>query len=172
MLKRYSVILTILLSACGAWQAASDSTSNAYDTMFHNRGKTVNVDLNASAGLNQDSAGHSRPVAVRVYQLKERQRFDEASYADLVSKDTTVLASDVQASVAVVVNPGGAASVSQPMLKDTKYVAIAAFYQNFENAGSWKYVVPQKDMPTDTPLKLTLADRTVGIVTSARTRKR
>nr|WP_306805649.1 type VI secretion system lipoprotein TssJ [Caballeronia sp. BR00000012568055] len=164
MFKRYSAILTLLLCGCGAWQAASDSTSNAYDTMFHNRGKTINIDLSASDTLNQDSAGRSRSVAVRVYQLKDRKRFDDASYADLVAKDTTVLASDVQSSMAAVVNPGGAISVSQPMMRDTKFVAVAAFYPGADKAGSWKQVIKSKTLSKDEPLKLLLADKTLSLI--------
>jgi type VI secretion system protein VasD len=164
MFKRYSAILTLLLCGCGVWQAASDSTSNAYDTVLHNRGKTINVDLSADTTLNQDSAGRSRSVAVRVYQLKDRKRFDDASYADLVAKDTTILAPDVQASMAAVVNPGGAISVSQPMMRDTKFVAVAALYANAEKAGTWKQVIRSKTLSNDEPMKLVLADKTISLI--------
>jgi type VI secretion system protein VasD len=167
MFQRYRVMLTLLLSGCGAWQAASDSTSNAYDTMFHNRGKTVNVDLSASDKLNQDSAGRSRSVAVRVYQLQDRKRFDEASYADLVSKDMEILAPDVQASMAAVVNPGGAISFSQPMERDTKYVAIAAFYPSADKAGTWRQVIKVNTLSADEPLMLVLTDKSLAVSSQA-----
>jgi type VI secretion system protein VasD len=163
MFRRSGVILTLLLGGCGAWQAASDTTSNAYDSMFHNRGKTINVDVSADPVLNQDSAGRSRSVAVRVYQLKDRKRFDEASYGDLVAKDTTVLAPDMQASMAGVINPGGAASFSQPMQQDTKYVAIAAFYRNAQQTGLWKRVIKSQALSADKPLRLTLANTTLDL---------
>ncbi|SAK80997.1 Type VI secretion lipoprotein [Caballeronia catudaia] len=136
MFKRYSAILTLLLSGCGAWQAVSDTSVVAYDAVFHRRVEEVNVDLSARAELNPDSAGRSTSVAVRVYQLKDRKRFDAASYGELIVKDTPVLSEDLQASMAAVVNPGGAASLSQPMVKGTEYIAIAAFYQNPDKTGT------------------------------------
>lgn len=161
--KMASALMTLSLSACGAWQAASDSTVAAYDTAFHNRGKRVNVDLTARADLNQDDAGRPRSVAVRVYQLKDRTRFDGASYNDLLDKDGALLAPDVLSNVATVVNPGASASVSEPMRRDTKFVAIAAFYQNADKTGSWKQVVPAKKLPDGAPLKLTLAKGTLDV---------
>lgn len=158
-----SVALTLLLSGCGVWQAASNTTATAYDTVFHNLGKTVDVDLSADANVNPDSAGHPRSVAVRVYQLKDRKRFDETSHADLVSNDTTVLEPDLQSSMAVVVNPGGAASVSQPMKKDTKFIAIAAIFQTADKPATWKQIVPVKKLPANAPLKLTLTNTTLDV---------
>ncbi|SAK88164.1 Type VI secretion lipoprotein [Caballeronia catudaia] len=172
MLIRYSAVLALLLSGCGAWQAVSDSTSNAYDTVFHNRGRTVNVDLGANAGLNRDSAGRSNSVAVRVYQLKDRKRFDGASYGDLIVKDAPVLNEDLQASMAVVVNPGGAANLSQPMMKDTKYVAIAAFFQNPDKTGTWKQVIKSESLSADEPLKLALVDKALSITDDTKARRK
>ncbi|WP_232471144.1 type VI secretion system lipoprotein TssJ [Caballeronia hypogeia] len=164
--------LTVLLSGCGVWQAASDSTVDAYDTVFHNRGKSVNVDLSAIPNLNPDDAGHPRSVAVRVYQLKDRKRFDAASFNDLLTKDDVVLEADVQARMAAVVNPGGSASMSQPMERDTKVIAIAAFYPSADKTESWKQVVAVKKLPADVPLELSLAERALSVFDEPKAIKR
>lgn len=148
-----------LLSACGAWQTVSDSTTSVYHAVFYKQVKVLNVDLTARASINPDEAMRSTSVAVRVYQLKDRQLFDKASYDDLLKNDKTVLAQDLQASIATVVNPGASASVSQPMEPDTKYVAIVAFYRDPDSKGAWRQVVPKKKLPADAPLKLDLVDR-------------
>ena len=97
---------SVLLGACGAWQAASDTTSTAYHAVFYKQIRTLNVDLTARASINPDDAMRSTSVAVRVYQLKDRKLFDKASYDDLLKNDKTVLAQDLQASMATVVEPG------------------------------------------------------------------
>lgn len=147
---------SVLLSACGAWQAVSDTTAGAYHSVFFKQVKVLNVDLTARAELNPDDAGRSTSLAVRVYQLKDRKLFDGVSYDDLLKRDRTVLAQDLQANMAAVVNPGASVSLSQPMLADTKYVAIVAFYRNPGNGDGWKYVITKKKLSADTPLKLTL----------------
>jgi type VI secretion system protein VasD len=150
---------SLMLSACGAWQTVSESTSSAYHAVFYKQVKVLNVDLTARASVNPDETMRSTSVAVRVYQLKDRKLFDKASYDDLLKNDKTVLAQDLQASIATVVNPGAAASVSQPMQPDTEYVGVVAFYRNPDSNGTWRRVVPKKKLSADVPLKLELVDR-------------
>ncbi|MFM0502259.1 type VI secretion system lipoprotein TssJ [Paraburkholderia caffeinilytica] len=150
---------SLLLSACGAWQAVSDSTSNAYHAVFYKQVKVLNVDLTARASINPDEAMRPTSVAVRVYQLKDRKRFDEASYDDLLKNGKTVLAQDLQDSIATMVNPGASASMSQPMQPGTEYVGVVAFYRDPDSNGSWRRVVPKKTLSADAPLKLELVGR-------------
>lgn len=59
-----------LLSACGAWQTVSDSTTSVYHAVFYKQVKVLNVDLTARASINPDEAMRSTSVAVRVYQAQ------------------------------------------------------------------------------------------------------
>lgn len=154
-----TVASALLLSACGAWQSVSDTTSNAYHAVFFKQVKVLNVDLSARDALNPDDAGRATSVAVRVYQLKDRKLFDGASYNDLLKNDHTVLAQDVQDSMAAVLNPGASASLSQPMKADSEYVAIVAFYRNPGTGNGWKYVIEKKKLDADKPLKLEMVDQ-------------
>lgn len=149
---------SLLLSACGAWQTVSDGASSAYHAVFYKRVKTLNVDLTARASLNPDETNRSTSVAVRVYQLKDRKLFDATSYDDLLKNDRTVMAQDLQTSIATVVNPGASASLSQPMQPDTQYIAIVAFYRDPGADGAWRRVIAKKDLSADVPLKLDLVD--------------
>ncbi|MEX3786348.1 type VI secretion system lipoprotein TssJ [Paraburkholderia sp. BR14374] len=154
-----TVAAVALLSACGAWQSISDASSSAYHAVFIKRIKVLDVDLSAREALNPDDAGRATSVAVRVYQLKDRKVFDGASYDDLLKNDRTLLAQDLQASMASVLNPGASASLSQPMQADTNYVAIVAFYRNPGNGDGWKYVIEKKKLDADKPLKISLMDQ-------------
>lgn len=163
----FAVAATLLVSACGAWQTVSDSTSSAYRAVFYKQVKVLNVDLTARASVNPDEAMRSTSVAVRVYQLKDRKIFDKASYDDLLKNDKTILAQDLQDSVATVVNPGASASVSQTMQRDTEYVGIVAFYRNPDSNGAWRQVVSKKKLSANAPLKLELVDRELVATTDA-----
>ncbi|MBB5398194.1 type VI secretion system lipoprotein TssJ [Paraburkholderia youngii] len=154
-----TVAAVTLLSACGAWQTMSDASTSAYHAVFFKRIKVLDVDLSAREALNPDDAGRATSVAVRVYQLKDRKVFDGASYEDLLKNDRTLLAQDLQASMASVLNPGASASLSQPMQADTNYVAIVAFYRNPGNGDGWKYVIEKKKLDADKPLKMSLMDQ-------------
>ncbi|MGF6700820.1 type VI secretion system protein VasD [Paraburkholderia sp. MM5496-R1] len=121
--------------------------------------QVLDIDLSAREALNPDDAGRATSVAVRVYQLKDRKMFDGASYDDLLKNDRTVLAQDLQASMASVLNPGASASLSQPMRADTNYVAVVAFYRNPGSGDGWKYVIEKKKLDADKPLKISLMDQ-------------
>ncbi|WP_174771755.1 type VI secretion system lipoprotein TssJ [Paraburkholderia agricolaris] len=150
---------SLMLNGCGAWQTVSDSTSSAYHAVFYKQVKVLNVDLTARASINPDEAMRSTSVAVRVYQLKDRQRIDKASYDDLLKNDKTVLAQDLQDNMATIVSPGASVSVSQPMQPDTQYVGVVAFYRNPDSHGSWRRVIARKRLSADAPLKLELVER-------------
>ena len=154
-----SMASTMLLSGCGAWQSVSDASSSAYHAVFFREVKVLNVDLSAREALNPDDVGRPTSVAVRVYQLKDRKMFDSASYEDLLKNGQTVLAQDLQSSMASVLNPGASASLSQPMQADTKYVAIVAFYRNPGAGDGWKVVIEKKKLDADRPLKRELVDQ-------------
>ncbi|WP_157025573.1 type VI secretion system lipoprotein TssJ [Paraburkholderia heleia] len=154
-----TVASALLLSACGAWQSVSDTTSSAYHAVFFKQVKVLNVDLSAREALNPDDAGRATSVAVRIYQLKDRKLFDGASYDDLLKNDRTLLAQDLQDSMATVLNPGASASLSQPMKADSKYVAIVAFYRNPGTGNGWKYVIEKKKLDANKPLKLEMVDQ-------------
>ncbi|VWB60629.1 type VI secretion system lipoprotein TssJ [Burkholderia metallica] len=146
----------LLLSGCGAWQSVSDASSNAYRAVFFKQVKVLDVDLTARAALNPDDAGRPTSVAVRVYQLKDRKLFDAASYEDLLKNDRAVLAQDLQADMSAVVNPGASSSLSQPMQRETAYVAIVALYRAPGAAGDWRRVIEKKKLDPDKPLRLDL----------------
>ncbi|WP_296657085.1 type VI secretion system lipoprotein TssJ [Paraburkholderia sp.] len=154
-----TVTSTLLLSACGAWQAVSDTTANTFHAVVYKQVKELDIDLSARDALNPDDTGRATSVAVRVYQLKDRKRFDGATYDDLLKHDRTVLAQDLQDSMAAALRPGASASLSQPMNADTKYVAVVAFYRSPDSDNGWKYVVEKKRLYADKPLKLELVDQ-------------
>ncbi|WP_330996130.1 type VI secretion system lipoprotein TssJ [Burkholderia territorii] len=167
-----TVASVVLLSACGAWQAVSDASSSTYHAVFFKQVKVLNIDLSAREALNPDDAGRPTSVAVRVYQLNDRKMFDGASYEDLLKNDRTVLAQDLQTSMASVMNPGASASLTQPMQADTKYVAIVAFYRNPGNGDGWKYVIEKKKLDADKPLKLELVDQLLIVPNDMRSTSR
>jgi type VI secretion system protein VasD len=160
-------VICLLLSACGAWQTVSTTTSNAYHATFYKKVTTLNVDMRARALLNPDPLGRAYSVAVRVYQLKDPKRFQNATYDELLTNDKTVLAQDLQDNRGVVIYPGGSASLSQALKADSQYIGIVAFYREAKSDGSWRLVVPKKELSADTPLTLELVGDAITPSTDA-----
>ncbi|AIY41494.1 putative lipoprotein [Collimonas arenae] len=153
-----AVCTSLILSGCGAWQAVSDTTVNATKAVFYKQVKVLNVDFKARDSLNPDEKQKPLSVVVRVYQLKDRKAFDTATYNDLLKNDKTVLAQDLLDSHGLVLNPGGAASLSQSMQADTQYVAVAVFFRDATIDANWRRVVAKKSLSADDPLKFELFD--------------
>lgn len=162
-----SILAICLLTGCGAWQMVSDASSSAYRSVFFKQVKVLNIDLLARQELNPDDAGRATSVAVRVYQLKERKLIDSASYEDLLKNDRAVLAQDLLGNMAAVLNPGGAASLSQPMESESRFVAVVAFFRQPDGAGDWKYVIERKKLDADKPLKLELVKQSLKLSAQA-----
>ncbi len=144
------------VAACGAWQSVSDTSAGAYRAVFRKQVKTLDIDLTARVALNPDEASRPVSVAVRAYQLKDRRSFDAASYPELLKNDRAVIGGDLLDTVGQVINPGSAASLSQPMNPDTKFIAIVAFFRDARDNHDWRRVIPTTALSADHPLKLTL----------------
>ncbi|MDS0794251.1 type VI secretion system lipoprotein TssJ [Burkholderia pseudomultivorans] len=153
----------IVLAACGALQAATDASANAYRAVFGSNVTTLNVDVSASASINSDESGRPAPVVVRIYQLRDRKAFDSASLADLLTNDRALLGQDLAAELSAVLNPGASASLSQRMQPRTKYVAIVALYRNADTGGAWKRVIATKQLHADAVLGVTLDENRISL---------
>ena len=76
-------LLCAMLSGCGIWQGMKDGTVEATKSVFYTKLKILKIDLIARNGLNQNERGQSLSTVVRVYQLKDKQKFMKvASYRD------------------------------------------------------------------------------------------
>jgi len=73
-----------------------------------------------------------------------------------LKNERAVLSADLQDMAGVVVNPGSAASLSQPMRPDTEFIAIVGFFRDPKNDQDWRRVVAKKSLSASKPLKFDL----------------
>jgi len=142
------------LAGCGAWQATKDSTVSAAEWLFTTQVKTMNVELNGRAALNGNATGQSLSTVVRFYQLKDSKTFAQLEYAQLQNNDLELLKTDLVATKGVVLRPGAAASISEPMDKDAEYVGVVAFFRAPSSEGVWKLLIPKKQWKDTDPVKI------------------
>ncbi len=168
--------LTVILfgvAGCGVGQAVKDGTMGAAKWAFTTQIKTMNIDLASRAALNTDGAGASLSTVVRLYQLKSPQLFEQLGYTQLQENDLALLKADLLGTTDVVLRPGTAASVSEPMRKDTEYVGVVAFFRDTENDAVWKLVIPKQQWKISDPVKIEARGNTLELagVTPAPTRR-
>jgi type VI secretion system protein VasD len=145
---------TFTLSGCGAWQATKDSTVDAAQWVFTTQVKTMNIDLDARAALNETTAGQALSTVVRLYQLKDANTFARLEYTQLQHSDLELLKADLVATKDVVMRPGSSASVSEPMDRDAQYVGVVAFFRSPSSDGVWKLLIPKKQWKDTDPVKV------------------
>lgn len=92
--------------------------------------------------INPDESGHSSPVFVRLYELRDTQLFDSSNFIDLYEKDNDVLSSslvskrELQRFV-----PGVSREEKFVLDKETRYVALYAEFFRYKDA-KYKVVFP------------------------------
>ncbi len=97
------------------------------------------LDLTISAGADQnpDPAGHPAPVAVRLYQLSDTARFDQADLFALVTHEQETLGSDLLGSEEFVVAPGTSRTITRTLASGTRFVGIAVLFRDVDHA-EWR----------------------------------
>jgi type VI secretion system protein VasD len=158
------VSLALVLAGCGAWQATKDTTTGAAEWLFTTQVKTMNIDLDARAAVNETSSGLPLSTVVRLYQLKDSKTFAQLEYVQLQNNDLDLLKADLVATKDVVMRPGSSASVSEPMQKDAEYVGVVAFFRTPASNGVWKLLIPKKQWKDTDPVKIKVQNNVLTMV--------
>ena len=103
----------------------------------------VKVAVNASPELNPDPNHHSLPVVTRIYQLKDKQQFEAATFNALWKDDTQVLGQDLLSKEEVLVYPGDKIKLSLARQDKAEYIAIVTLFRDYKQ-GDWKLLQPMK----------------------------
>ena len=157
-------LLCAMLSGCGVWQGMKDGTANAAKSIFYTKLKILKIDLIARNGLNQNERGQSLSTVVRIYQLKDKQTYEVASYRDLLNQDKTILSNDLaEGYKQYTIRPGETISLDETLDKETKYVGIVAFYNRVGEEQPWKMLLSKKQLKNKKPLVIELVENKVVI---------
>jgi type VI secretion system protein VasD len=159
-----SVSLALMLAGCGAWQATKDTTVGAAEWLFTTQVKTMNIDFDARAAVNETSSGLPLSTIVRIYQLKDSKTFAQLEYTQLQNDDLDLLKADLVATKDVVLRPGSSASVSEPMQKDAEYVGVIAFFRSPTSKGVWKLLIPKKQWKDTDPVQIKVQNNVLTMV--------
>lgn len=157
-----SVLATAaLLSGCGLTQRVTDGTKEVASAIFYKQIKTLHLDFVSRSALNTDAEDTPLSTMIHVWQLKTRERFDEASYDTLFMQEEKTLESDVLVKHTVWMKPEGAVSLNVPLDKETQFVAIVGqFYHPDEQSDSWRLILKRDELEADKP-------RTIELMRSA-----
>lgn len=107
--------------------------------------KKWHVVMMPTASLNQDDSGASLPVMVRVYQLRGREKFQQATFKTLWKNDKEALEGDLVERRDMTVHPNTEAvlDLELDIRQGAAFVGVMALFRK-PDADGWKYLTAAK----------------------------
>ena len=121
----------------------------------------IQVNISVSSQVNPDINGRASPVVVRLYELKNIGKFEEADFYKLFENHEASLGSDLLASEKFHFKPGDIKTLSHTVAPDTKYIAVTAAFRDF-NQAIWRDSIAIESAKT-TELSIVLDKLNVSI---------
>lgn len=106
--------------------------------------RAIHLDLVAAPSLNADDAGAGLPVVVRIYQLRAKDRLEQADFSSLWKSDRDVLQDDLIDRQEVTVHPGATLALDISRTKHPNFVAVMALFRKPEGTG-WRQIIALQD---------------------------
>lgn len=139
-MSRYLGILFMLLglTACGITDRVGKRVDDTWagDMLFSSDEKIV-LTVDGGNQLNPNTSGTPLSVVTKVYQLTSLDRFNTADSDTLLSHPEQALGNTVLDTRELVVLPGMGQVQTWPLVKEARYIAVAAFFRD-ESGGRWK----------------------------------
>lgn len=105
--------------------------------------RQTTVELVTDSRLNPDEQGRPLSMVLKVYELKQREQFDQLSLVDLAREhdEQRLLGGDLVTKHELMLMPGAYRPMQWVLQPETRVIAWVAFYRNPE-AKPWRQVVP------------------------------
>jgi type VI secretion system protein VasD len=120
----------------------------------------VDLTIKASPEINPNAAGTPVSVAVRLYSLNGRSRFESADVFSLMQREAQVLGTESTGVEEVLIRPGETRKVVLTPKAGVRFIGVAVMFRDIDRA-QWRVVAP---IAESGPTKLALA---IGGVTAA-----
>lgn len=94
----------------------------------------IQAEIIVSDKVNPDVNGRPSPIVVRLYELKNLGKFEEADFYKLFEEYESFLGSDLLASEQFHLRPGDTKTIKYAVAPETKYLAVTAAYRDLNQA--------------------------------------
>ena len=124
--------------------------------------KQWRLTLAATQALNQDDSGEALPVVVRIYQLKGKDKFQQATFKALWKNDKELLEGDLLDRKELTVHPGSETvlDLDLDVKQGAVYFGVMVLFRK-PDVMSWKELVPAEASPLNplTPKRKLVLDQ-------------
>ena len=101
----------------------------------------VDVTIRANSDINPNPAGTPVSVAVRLYSLNARGKFEAADVYSLMQREAQTLGTESAGSEEVVVRPGETRRVTLNPKPGVRFIGVAVLFRDIDRA-QWRMVAP------------------------------
>ncbi|GEP56189.1 type VI secretion system lipoprotein TssJ [Reyranella soli] len=101
----------------------------------------VDVTIRASSDINPNPAGTPVSVAVRLYSLNARGKFESADVYSLMQREAQTLGTESAGAEEVVVRPGETRKVTLMPKPGVRFIGVAVLFRDIDRA-QWRMVTP------------------------------
>jgi type VI secretion system protein VasD len=108
----------------------------------------VTLNLYAADNINPNEKGNPRPVVIRLYQLKNDVRMENATYDEILLKDKEVLQDDLLKMDELSIFPNDLVQVKFERIKEASVLAGVALFHSPKGT-SWKTYYAFPPLPSD-----------------------
>lgn len=160
-----AILLTTWLTGCGIAQSVTEKAVDLSNSVFTWDIRTLHLDIIARSELNMDDEDKSSPVVIRIYQLKDADDFNSASYQEIVDQDSDRLKESLIESKEMILKPNTAISIDTSFDKKAKVVGIVALYKepNLKD-DSWRLVLKRGDLNINKPREIVASQYTIKLM--------
>ncbi len=145
-------LMVTVLTGCGLTQTVKDGAVSVTQSIFYPQVKTLHLDLRAREGVNNNAKGASLATVVRIYQLKDRQAFDNTRLPVAVCRRWPGAAGGPGGGKDVRLRPGESVTVDMPMETSAQFVAVAAMFIDPDlTQNSWRLVLTRDELDPARP---------------------
>jgi type VI secretion system protein VasD len=125
----FIVLNTLLLGGCGS-DPVKEEPKPPPETK-------IEVSITVSDKVNPDINNRASPIVMRLYELKNIGKFEEADFFKLFEDYEGALGGDLVASEKFHFKPGDIKTLGHTVSPDTKYIAVTASFRDF-NQSVWR----------------------------------
>jgi type VI secretion system protein VasD len=101
----------------------------------------VKVALSSDTKLNPDINHQSLPVVARLYQLKDKQKFEAANFHLLWKDEIKTLGTDLVSKEEILIYPGDKKTITLQRHEEAEFVAVVALFRDYKQ-GEWRVIQP------------------------------